>query len=142
MDDLVQWYGEQLDEDEAAAQDCVTRDGRWRAMGESVLGDDNAEVVSMCDLVDAAHIARHDPARVLREIEAKRQVLAMAQARIEEAASSDYLVNGPARMALVVMEPVLKSLASVYADRPGFRPEWGADLPSPHEDEPPPCVSR
>ncbi len=124
MDDLVQWLGEQLDGEAADAQDCVTSNGRWRAMGESVLSDDNAEVVTMCDLSDAAHIARHDPARVLREIDAKRQVLAMAQARIEEAASPDFMVNGPAKVALVVLEPVLKSLATVYADRPGYREEW------------------
>ncbi|WP_408056802.1 DUF6221 family protein [Streptomyces huasconensis] len=33
-------------------------------------------------------------------------------------------MNGPARVALVVMESVVKSLATVYADRPGYREEW------------------
>ncbi|MEU6673856.1 DUF6221 family protein [Streptomyces sp. NPDC046925] len=124
MDDLVQWLGEQLDEDEADARDCVTRNGRWRAVGASVLSDDNAEVVTACDLAYATHIARHDPGRVLAETQAKRQVLTTAQAQIEGAASADYTVSGPAKTALAVLESMLKGLATAYADRTGYREEW------------------
>ncbi|MBW5420296.1 hypothetical protein GKQ77_01755 [Streptomyces sp. BG9H] len=127
MDDLVQWCGEQLDEDERIARAATP--GPWRVRDEGVVGDGGkhwpvAYTDSHRAREDCLHVAAHNPARVLREIGAKRQVLAMAQARIEEATSPDFMVNGPAKVALVVMEPVLKSLASAYADRPGYREEW------------------
>lgn len=127
MDDLAQWYGEQLDQDERVARRATVRQpggGEWVYDGENVQAASGLGVGSRIVPVHGEHVAEHDPARVLRDIDANRQVLAMARARIEEAASSDYLVNGPARMALVVMEPVLRSLASAYADRPGYREEW------------------
>ena len=98
MADLVQWLKECLNEDERIARAATP--GPWRAhdthLGQygyaaTVLsGDGNdtdlrAWLPSMSNepwdekrnvWADAAHIAAHDPARVLREIEAKRQLLA------------------------------------------------------------------
>lgn len=66
----------------------------------------------------AAHVARHDPARVLREVEAKRQIL--------EAHGGDL---GPQVMFCPHCEhdtpcPTVRLLAAVYADHPDYRPEW------------------
>jgi hypothetical protein len=53
------------------------------------------------------HIARHDPARVLADVEAKRRIV-------------EWDVEQP------VDRGVLNILASVYADHPDFREEWRA----------------
>lgn len=107
------------DEDEAKA-----------AMGpaNSPMGDDAAdEVLWMARNEGVAeagieHFARHDPARVLAECEAKR--------RIVEA-------HGPYRMAslgycsscgdvpqVAYPCPTLRALAAIYADHPDYRVEW------------------
>jgi hypothetical protein len=72
----------------------------------------------------AAHIARHDPARVLADVEAKRGVLQLAAKAQEEAESPDHLVRRPARVMLLALEPVLQHLALAHADHPDYREEW------------------
>ncbi|MFF5259485.1 DUF6221 family protein [Actinomadura viridis] len=76
MNDLVGFIEARLDEDERIARRCDGADecGRWTATGT---------VVDFCQVemegfhpAHAEHIARHDPARVLREVQAKRRVLA------------------------------------------------------------------
>lgn len=138
MDKLVRWLGEQLDEDERIARAaCEGGAGRWQPLGDrhggSVAGDHDGYHVA-CDegyptLEQAAHIAEHDPARVLREIDAKRQLIARH-------AESDFPYNpddGPGDYSWTAQcdgchedAPctTLRILAAVYADRPGYRPEW------------------
>jgi hypothetical protein len=53
------------------------------------------------------HIARHDPARVLADVEAKRRIV-------------EWDAEQP------VDRGVLNILASVYADHPDYREEWRA----------------
>jgi hypothetical protein len=60
------------------------------------------------DTDDAVHIARHDPARVLAECEAKRRIV-------------EWYGEEPGRVG-----PALGMLAAVYADHPEFREEWRA----------------
>jgi hypothetical protein len=112
--DLVQWLRDQLDEDERVARAC-SGDGQWAERDIAIYGPDlGAEVL--------AHMARHDPARVLREIEAKRQILKEWQ-MLTAARSSDPS-DDTARVGLLAIEVVLQSLAPVYRDRPGYRSEW------------------
>lgn len=59
------------------------------------------------DHVRAEHIARHDPARILAECAAKRQVISIV------ASWRQYR-----------QRQVLQPLASVYADHPDCRDEW------------------
>lgn len=75
---------------------------------------------------DFAHIARHDPARVLAEIAAKRAV-------VKEHAPADSIVmicRTCSRRDLSEWYgeyfpcPTLRLLAAPYADHPNFRPEW------------------
>ncbi|MEV5085930.1 DUF6221 family protein [Streptomyces sp. NPDC056159] len=88
-----------------------------------------------------AHIVRHDPARVLRELDAKRRILALyatatedrtaLRARMREVIDKDpdefsrlhrqesELIEMAGRMA-----PVVRLLALPYVDRPGYREEW------------------
>lgn len=85
MDDLVAFLRARLDEDEQIARDATG--GPWvdefsAVTGHCVLPPDAldareyvAKTQLLAALPDARHIARHDPARVLREVEAKRQLL-------------------------------------------------------------------
>jgi uncharacterized protein YhdP len=142
--DLVQWLREQLDEDERIARAvrvphdwhqgpgddpewtdaelvCMwppefhtpyERDKHWR--GLTVEGAELAE-----------HIAAHDPARVLREIEAKRRVLRQhedVRAQVRNPVSAEN--RRAARVEQGALEDVMRLLALPYADRPGYRQEW------------------
>ncbi|WP_309049095.1 DUF6221 family protein [Streptomyces sp.] len=132
MDDLVQWLGAQLDEDERIAR--VASSGPWSVdnatYAETIYAVDGTAVVgggrwggeaSVFDSAeDALHIAAHDPARVLREIDAKRQALAHFE-RIQQLTKRDIeayvLAEGAVSKQIQIM-------ATAYADRPGYREEW------------------
>lgn len=136
--DLVQWLRDQLDEDERIAREATP--GPWQnaptarhhatASGrseEAVFAsptDTGAMVVAATgeaserrNLINAEFIAAHDPARVLREIEAKREVLRLAERAYDY---HETFTNGFAS----ALEGTLRLFALAYADRPGFREEW------------------
>lgn len=70
------------------------------------------EVVEM-DAAAAGHIARHDPASVLRKVEAKRLVVDECDVTIKRGDIDDGLAS-----------IVLHALAGAYANHPEFREEW------------------
>jgi hypothetical protein len=137
-----------LDEDEAAAlyaagpgwflasaEDPDQRSVRFA--GPSTLygyGESLADyyIADRIDVADAEHIARHDPARVLREVAAGRAILAM----YEDAAQAPYdLPEGVSegrdddererdQYLIDVLDDVVRHLAAVYGDHPGYRAEW------------------
>ncbi|MCI3240266.1 DUF6221 family protein [Streptomyces spinosisporus] len=124
MDDLVQWLRAQLDEDERIAR---AAGGTWWAPPDlpGEVYDSGGVNIDAKLKSFAAHIAEHDPARVLREIDAKRRMLELHHS-IElptEAldACAECEVTGaypeyPCR--------TLRLLALPYSDRPGYREEW------------------
>lgn len=63
---------------------------------------------------DVDHIARHDPARVLAECDAKRRIV------------EQYIdaVKGRKWATCTALERVLPVLALPYADHPDYREEW------------------
>ena len=67
--------------------------------------------------VDAAHIARHDPARVLADCEAKRRI-------VEWCGPRAHIVPGITDSSSTTAAHVLRALAQVYRDWPGWREEW------------------
>ena len=70
---------------------------------------------------DVDHIARHDPARVLREVEAKRAIVAdYADACAKYRADRTEFRAGERFAALLAAT----RLAAVYADHPDYREEW------------------
>ncbi|NED73352.1 hypothetical protein G3I51_13565 [Streptomyces sp. SID9944] len=71
--------------------------------------------------LDADHIAEWDPARVLREIDAKRQLLSQYEAL---AAGVLVLTSGTQEILSEYRRVILPSLAAAYSDRPGYREEW------------------
>lgn len=64
------------------------------------------------DVEATAHYARHDPARVLAECEAKRRIVERCSA-VDYAMPSTRLAHG-----------ILAELALPYADHPDWREEW------------------
>jgi hypothetical protein len=143
MDELVRWLGEQLDEDERIARAAADGDsGEWfvgdkwnvyRAEDETPQDDveTNALVVYGNVKPQSEHIAVHDPARVLREIEAKRRVVALwteADRETQEdqryAESHETSPEGFPAGREDALTDVLRLLALAYAARPGYREEW------------------
>jgi hypothetical protein len=130
VDDLVRWLGEQLDEDERTARE--SGGAAWEELPVSGWvhtsplpatewqppGYDH-HVASAPLPADRAHIIRHDPARVLREVDAKRRLVYLAVQLPKVTAGTDMFDNHRDAWA-----EVLKQLALPYADRPGYREEW------------------
>ena len=78
--------------------------------------------------VSAAHITRHDPARVLRDVEAKRAIVALHKTDIDPA---DALYGSNARCEecgtyVVLTGPckALRILAAIWVDHPDYDQEW------------------
>lgn len=74
---------------------------------------------------EAAHIARHDPARVLREVEAKRAIVEMCESHAN--AQFPDFEGGYASAA----EDALTHLALVWSDHPDYRPAWAPGAAGP-----------
>jgi hypothetical protein len=81
----------------------------------------------------ASHIARHDPARVLREVEAKRQLITehyvtqgVHEGRAHQVCTrcSDYVERGELARPEVAPCRTLRLLALPYADHEDYREEW------------------
>ncbi|MEW2567645.1 DUF6221 family protein [Streptomyces sp. NPDC047070] len=133
MDDLVQWYGEQLDEDERIAQAATS--GPWNRMGQRVLdssppsdrlgvGMAVGHAAASADFNETAdHIAAWDPARVLLEVEADRRLLATytdAQATVDAIAHPDMYDVGRAQG----LKEAVRYRTLRFDSRPGYREEW------------------
>jgi hypothetical protein len=124
MTDLVEFLRARLDEDEAVARAAAPPP--WNAFIGSVTSGAPPNDEEFCDLIppgeskgddaSAAHIARHDPARVLREVEAKRQIVERCERELR-----DYVGTG-AQAALPYL--LLRALARPYADHPDYDSAW------------------
>jgi hypothetical protein len=135
MDDLVRWLTACLDEDEriaraaaayddGAAHDVEGPSGTWSCLdeaewfGPSYRGGVIAPRIGQVNAPElGAHIVEHDPARVLQEIAAKRDLLAFAEGIHDHHAT--FTTGVYARL-----EKTLRLYALAYKDRPGYRPEW------------------
>jgi Family of unknown function (DUF6221) len=93
---LASLIEQQLAEDEAAAK--VATDGPWEIDGMSIRGTDRSYhggrrnailVVRHTWPQEAAHIARNDPARVLRRVKATRELVAAILAEQHEYVEGD-----------------------------------------------------
>jgi hypothetical protein len=119
-----------LDEDEAAATEAGADEWNceravWMvtdSKGEAVAYDEGKPTEDQ-----AAHIARHDPARVLREVAAKRAILELAN----EVSGLDMSVDLERRVGQrdqadepYVGDLILRQLAAAYSNHKDFRPEW------------------
>ncbi|BBB01102.1 hypothetical protein RVR_8357 [Actinacidiphila reveromycinica] len=129
MDDLLAFLRARLAEDEAVARAAMWDDGpsavwtdrppkdRYERHTVTDYCDDGVVVVTPenADAVGVGpHIARHDPARILAEVEAKRQAVDR-YAWLHEHGDTGG------------MAWVLRALAAPFADHRDYRPEWAPD---------------
>ncbi|ROQ69188.1 hypothetical protein EDD93_3685 [Streptomyces sp. 840.1] len=143
MDDLTQFLRARLDEDDAAARaaswdewDSAHWHAHHRAQYDGCWAIIDAADDGVITTVDprasadpgvAAHIARHDPARALSEVEAKRQMVKLhACAAGHECSTLDR--HGEIDHCTWVMDSeactTLRLLALPYADHPDYRDDW------------------
>ncbi|MFJ3923030.1 DUF6221 family protein [Streptomyces sp. NPDC090022] len=142
--DLVQFLRARLHEDELIARSVQDRstpwDGQWVPDGTNVLRTKNGHVLTYGHattdgrdlpmplkpgLVD--HWARHDPARVLAEVDAKRQALnhyeRIQQHTKKSNGGDDYILAEGAVCRQI------EFMALPYADHPDYRTEWAPPRP-------------
>ncbi|CAL9314009.1 DUF6221 family protein [Streptomyces sp. SudanB91_2054] len=143
MDELVVWLRAQLDEDERIAR-ATEWDGSgnrlsWELAASATI-DVGEDEFYAGDRTIANHVVEHDPARVLREIDAKRQLLAVHELTFTEALMGEQFdlngvrlppdldvtckVCGPVHRLPAYACATVCLLALPYADRPGYREEW------------------
>jgi hypothetical protein len=162
--DLVAFLNEQLDAEERGALDAKEgRSGRWFVGDkwnvycvEDETPHDDAEtnelVVYGNGAALSAHIARHDPARVLAKITAKRAIVdaylppgadphpglpctddikgdpdGEEYAEMHPADQGACMRHVEASKRLLHHDYVLRLLAAPYAGVDGYRPEWAPD---------------
>lgn len=113
MEDLVRWLGEQLDVDVREIADAYPATAWHSRNCESVpdvLYPDRETGACDCGVPD----------RLLREIDAKRRLLAAyAQVAANDVNELEY-AHGWAN----ALGEAVRLLAPPYADRPGYREEW------------------
>lgn len=132
--DLVAFLRARLNEDEQAARAALDVNvlaamgrgkpaPRWVPSPEGDAGIWDTEGIPRVKFAWARerdHIVRHDPARVLAETAAKREVVRLAERAYDY---HETFMNGFAAVVVVV----LRLLAAPHADHPDYRPEWAPD---------------
>jgi hypothetical protein len=139
VDDLLAFLRARLDEDEAAAR--AAPPGPWRikygtphaplhpgyrpgalldARDMELVSDKYGEVGPQHE-----HFARHDPSRVLRDVEAKRRILDTYE-EARELAREDSSLGAEMLSRSEGLWYVVHDLASVSSDHPDYREEWGS----------------
>lgn len=117
---LVEFLEARIVEDEMTANAAIDSAADWHVFyAYRDIKDGDGHYVVLADgqhptVGQAAHIARHSPARILRQCEAARVVIA-------EFLRLDALEDLPGR---TVAETALQQLASVHSDHPDFDPAW------------------
>jgi Family of unknown function (DUF6221) len=117
---VVEFLEARLAEDELTAQAAIDGASDWHVLyAYRDIKDGDGHYVVLADsqyptVGQAAHIARHSPARILRQCEAARALIA-------EFLRLDVLGDVPGRS---VTEISLRQLASVHSDHPDFDQTW------------------
>lgn len=125
--ELADFLAARLDEDEAAAK-AAAEDYRptWKPVW--ILASEAANLVDLDGMPlggthvrsTAGHIARHDPARVLRDVEAKRAILA----RYGEYSGTNIGEHLQWSQEQQGLYRAMCALAAVWSDHPDYQQEW------------------
>ena len=131
MDDLIAFIKARLDEDEAVALACIsgmdqvrmrrgTPPPRWVPVEDSsdVRSEDGILRVKHTWVRERDHICRHDPARVLRDVEAKRAILRRCSARMNE---MDQYPNGLVSPRALLARQILMDIAAIWNDHADYQ---------------------
>lgn len=128
--DLAEFLLARIAEDEAVAQAATA--APWSAdEGRCCVAAPEAGILAPVSVGggggtddDVTHIARHDPARVLAECEAKRAIIA----HLRQVAEDQGEYSGWCWFA----EEPLRMLAAVYEDHADYETEWRPGIPFDH----------
>ena len=119
--DLVAFLREQLDAEEQEARDTAAEWGTaWTVNEEMATVQSNTGADVVAEDAPLQYIARHDPARALPEIDAKREVVRLAERAYDY---HETFMNGFA----AAIEGALRLFAQAYVHHPDYRPEWAPD---------------
>jgi hypothetical protein len=132
---LTEFLLSRIAEDECDARDATPGPWRWltvdeqgQAMGQrNIRADGDIPVmVGLIDFpIDQRHIARHDPARVLAECEAKRAAIKAAWGDHLQIEGEWGYGKGSDQLEAENDQPdVVKYLAAVYSDHPDYDEAW------------------
>ena len=128
---LVEFLRARLDEVERNARAATP--GPWEQVPERVGWLSSAEYWHVVDCSgtpaareNAEHIARHDPARALAEVDAKRKLVAAYESAVTAygAAEVGTAVHDLMTGSVNSLRYALQLHALPYADHPGFKEEW------------------
>ncbi|HEY3734249.1 MAG TPA: DUF6221 family protein [Streptosporangiaceae bacterium] len=117
---IVEFLQARLAEDELTAQAAIDGSPGWRTYYDyRDVKDDDGHFIVLADsryptAAQAAHIARHSPARILRECEIKRALIADY---LHRDAFGDQTGRG-------TLEDTLKTLATAWSGHPDYDPAW------------------
>lgn len=137
--DLVEFLTARLDEDEQVAR--AAGDDRWALIpvyedatirhdrmpeprSIQMVEANGEEVGNVHGVAHAEHIARHDPARVLAEVDAKRRVLGPHGPAEFEYSDVDVCSTCDRGGPLPFPCPTLRLLALPYSDHPDYDEAW------------------
>ncbi len=117
---IDEFIGARLDEDEQIARAAEHSEGSkdWHAApaeqrdSPAVNTDVRTTVTMVCGRASSEHIARHDPARVLRQCAALRAAVRHVETMISP--SQQIEAEGE----------VLYPIAAIWSDHPDFQQEW------------------
>ena len=136
LSEMADFLQARLDEDESAAREAAGLTENWvadrPALGVVLVDGEPLIEGHITGLTE--HIARHDPARVLREVKAKRAIVAMHRLVFEDYRDGDGMERSSADCAKCGTDGrytsdtypcnTLRQIAAVYSDHPSYREEW------------------
>lgn len=130
MDDLVQFLRARLDNDERIAREADEGPWQLKTLGrhdQAAVSTEGPGALVQLDGVRAtangAHIAHHDPARVLREIQAHRTTVDEYDIALGVPAATDQAAYWKGHVE--TLREVCLRLATVHADHPDYQAAWG-----------------
>lgn len=127
MSDLTEWLLACIAEDEAVARDALAESNLAAVFESPIIHHESATV--------AEHVVRHQPSRVLAVCKAHRAIVehqrALAEAWETLGDALDRTDDGGGtddedEEDDTPLPLVLRALATIYADRPGWREEWAS----------------
>lgn len=137
---IAEFITARLDEDERAIAAVLRNAPAWTVDDDAtgweqgftgVVNDKGRAVAAVVGGYAAAHIARHDPTRVLADIDAKRKLIMEAfyyAAKIDGewgcGCSAQVIAAGHCHEERPEDQPVLRILATCWSNHPDYKPSW------------------
>jgi hypothetical protein len=133
-EELIAFLSARLDEEEISAQDVARGAPAPWSVGDSCVLDAGGTPVVLDEYHSHGggfqYIARHDPARVLREVAAKRAIIERYERACAALESVVSFIRGQDDGFRQACMDAVRLLAAVYSDHPAYRPGWAISTPT------------